>query len=224
MRINRSKINGMLLFFSIFPACEFDKKIDIKNSDATFAEDGLLVNKTLRLMTPEQFVKIISSALKYDDQSVLQALIDRYGVALGGVDFRVAMHRNQIPSGQSQLSIRRLAWDISTEIIKRDVDLQSLGKPGLSLNKVVIAVDRPTVSQDFLLPPEALLAIKEGEERFTQQINDLYWLLLARPPSSAELEHLKSTFVQVVAEEGSAESAWRVLLYAVLASMEFWNI
>lgn len=213
-------VSGSIAMFG----CQFEQALELSEEQKRYEDDGLLVNKNLRLMTPEQFFRNVRTALKFEDSDKLERLQREYGVALGGVDFRVAFKRNRVPSGQSQLSIRRISWDIADEVVRRDVNAQRDGDRADFLNIVRIAVDRPTVPDDYLFPPEILLAIEEGEKRFIEQLRSIYWQLLSRPATDAEIKLMTQTFSEVVASEKSAEAGWKVLLYMVLASMEYWNI
>lgn len=204
--------------------CRCDQQFLASELEAEYEDDGTRTNKALRLITPEQFVQNVASTLRYNDQAKLDDIIQRHAVALGGVDFQSAHKRNRTPTGQAQLTIRRLAWDIAEEVVNREASLQSSGEKAETFEFSTIAVDRPRVPSDYLQPPEIQLAIKEGEERYQKQIDKLYWLLLSRPPSPAELDLHANTFLKFMELEDSATDAWTASLYIILASMEYWNI
>ena len=217
---------SIAIFIAIFlvSSCEFSKNVLFGEKEATYENDNQIVNKNLRLITPEQFVIQLDQALSFRDEAMIRKIKEEYGVALGGIDFKSALVRNRTPSGQAQLAIRRLSWDISEMVIERDLLLQAKGETGLGLSIAKIAVDRPKEDSDYFLPPEVVIALEEGEERFYRQLDDLFWRLLSRPPSIEETKTLTETFMQVMKEEKSGDAAWKVVLYTIMASMEFWNI
>lgn len=204
--------------------CKYSKGLFAKDKGATYEDDGTRVNKSLALMTPEQFTENIASALGYDEPRDLAAIMADKAVALGGVDFQSAHVRNRTPTGQSQLTIRRLAYDTAKKVVARDARLRLEKKPPLTFTIANVAVDRPFVAEDIRLPPEVQFAIREGDKRYREQLDDLYWRLLSRPPSDQEITIMTELFSATLASEGSAAAAWTGVVFVLLASMEYWNI
>lgn len=209
----------------LLSGCQCNRRKEAAKEGAVYEDDGARVNKTLGLITPEQFTGHIAAALGYDDPNAIANILEDKGVALGGIDFRTAKQRTHTPTGQSQLTIRRLAWDIAAQVVGREVYLSATeGKEPLVFTKCDINVDRPELPGDQRLPPEVQFAVGESVQRWRDQMEDLYWRLLARPPSEQEMVVMKDLFATTLDNENSQAAAWQAVLYVLLASMEYWNI
>jgi hypothetical protein len=204
--------------------CQLEEQLRGKESGATYLDDGGRINKQLGMITPEQFADNLAVALSYHDKSTLREILADKMVALGGVDFRFAKERNHTPTGQSALTIRRLAWDIAHKIVERDAAAQAKKETPQALTIAQVAVDRPLVPDDLRLPLELQIPLQEGDERFRAQLDDLYWRLLSRPPTDAEREAMSQLFLTTGSLEGDARAGWTSVLFVLLASMEYWNI
>ncbi len=207
-----------------FESCQCSKRILSQPQGATFADDGARINKELSLITPEQFSANIGAALGFDEPYYVNAIVNDKSVALGGIDWRTSFRRNRIPTGQSQLTIRRLAWDIAKRVVERDAHAIASHTQPRAFTIANVAVDRPFLDQDIRLPPELQYAVRDGDERYRAQLDDLYWRLLSRPPTDQEVSIMTDLFITTVANEGSALTGWQAVLYVLLASMEYWNI
>lgn len=212
------------LVLAVASGCRYSKDLFAKEKGATYEDDGTRSNKSLGLITPEQFTGNIAAALGANDERKLRRIMRDKAVALGGVDFRSSEHRNRTPTGQSQLTIRRLAWDTAKDVVERDSRLRLQGQPPVALTIANVAVDRPFLPEDIRQPPEVQFAIQEGDKRFREQLDDLYWRLLSRPPSDAERKIMTDLFIRAIEEEGSTVAAWTGTVFVLLASMEYWNI
>jgi hypothetical protein len=204
--------------------CSCDRRGALSTPQAGYEDDGARINKPLGLITPEQFAGNVASALGYDDPEALDAILRDKAVALGGVDFRAAQRRSRTPTGQAQLTIRRLAWDIARAVVDRDVLRRTQNEPARTFLLANITVDRPELDDDRHLPPEAQIAVKDSNRRYHAQIEDLYWRLLSRAPKDEERAIMNDLFLAVLKQESSTIAAWKAVLYALLASMEYWNI
>lgn len=214
----------VLCIGGIIVGCQVAEGLLSKKQGTTYQAEGIRINKTFGLMTPEQFVENIKSSLNFDDEYLLESIMSDHLLALGGVDFRTVKQRSHIPSGQSQLTIHRLAWEIAQKVVETDVILEGKKEPPRAFTEVTIAVDRPYLPDDIRLPPEIQFSIKQGDRRYHAQLNELYWRLLSRPPSDAEVENMTKLFIQTLASENSAVASWKAVLFVLLASMEYWNI
>ena len=216
-----------LAWLCLVPAlagCDVTSQLKGKTAAATYVDDGARINKRLGLITPEQFLGNIRSTLGFDDQYVLSDVLRDKMVALGGVDFREATTRRRTPTAGTALTIRRLAFDIASKVVEADANAAAAGKPGKTFQIASVGVDRPLNAADLRLPAELQIALKEGDQRYRRQLDDLYFRLLSRPPSDAETQTMSSLFATVAGAESDARVGWTAVLFVLLASMEYWNI
>ena len=132
------------------------------------------------------------------------SLIDQFGVALGGVDFLTTESRDFLTRGHTILVAKVIAWRAARDIVEYD-----LNNPGSTALFNTCDVSSTESSQSC----------------FKDQIEDIFWRIFSRPPSSEEHAKLKSFFSAVKTQEsGSSSKAWMAVLYALMATMEFWHI
>lgn len=199
------------------------------------------------MMTPEQFSRQMNKALGYRRISTVglaserDHLVSDNALALGGVDFEGAMHRDPTPTVQSLLTIRSMAFSIAEDLVRAEAQRQNQAvatatetsllsvlsakqKAALIFSKVDLSSDRPFVEADFALPAEQQASHRAAAERWENQLIDLYWRLLQRPPRADEVAALGKSFAVVAKAEDSPTKAWILTLYGLLVSMEFWNL
>ena len=182
------------------------------------------------LLAPEQFSDMIEKSLSLrlgwtDNHGRFFDLVkQQLAVPLGGVDFLTSSQRNHLPKVQTHLIARRLAWEIAQVIVWREVD-PNHPDPKQIFDHCNIVEDRPFRASDANQSSDAQQAIREGELRWENQLNDFYWRLLSRPPSQEEISMMKVAFLQVTAEyNGWNPPGWAIILYTILASSEFWYL
>ena len=64
----------------------------------------------------------------------------------------------------------------------------------------------------------------ESEQRWAMQLEELYYRFYARAPTDAERAAVRKAFLVSMQHEGYPPSAWVIVLYALLASEEFWHV
>lgn len=182
-------------------------------SDAVFA-------LSLRL-APEQVSRQLYAATGYrlgwtnpQTGRFFDVIIDVYAVTLGGVDFRSTHIRDPLTKVQTVLMVRTIAWNFSKFLIWKEME-----KP--DADRVFFVHTHPLADD----PGTA-----EGRERWTRQIEEIYWRLFSRPASDDEKQALLNAFNDLTAAYPGKEPwerrfmAWAGLLYALFSAMEFWSI
>jgi hypothetical protein len=172
----------------------------------------------LTRMPPEQLSNNIMSALDYgpelrDDDNetgqTLDYLVLGYGVPLGGIDFLSAQRRDPTTKAQTLLIARLVAWEIAQAAVWKEHELD----PG----------DRVVFTRCDL-KTDAPGGDAESEQRWAMQLEELYYRFYARAPTDAERAAVRKAFLVSMQHEGYPPSAWVIVLYALLASEEFWHV
>jgi hypothetical protein len=187
----------------------------------------------LTRVTPEQLSNNIVAALNYgaepnelrwnDDHSgqthdYLQLL---FGVALGGVDFETAAIRDPTTKAQTLLVSRVIAIQLAGAGIWKD--WQKPAGSRVIFNKCDMSADRPFRSSDNELPAAAQADVRAGEERWTTQVEELFYRFYSRPPTAPEIAAVKTAFNEGMDAEGYPLAGWIPVVYALMASQEFWH-
>lgn len=188
---------------------------------------------SLSRVTPEQLSNNIVAAINYgsdpdelrwDDQfsgqthDYLQLL---FGVALGGVDFETASIRDRSSKAQTLLVSRVVAIQLASAGIFKDWQKPSGSR--VVFNKCDMGADRPFRSTDAALPLNMQDDLREGEMRWTEQVEELFYRFYARPPTATELAAVKTAFNAGMDAEGYPLAGWVPVVYALMASQEFWH-
>lgn len=183
------------------------------------------------LLTPEQVSRTMLLALDYKDgwTDEIFGFNDRIlrllSVPLGGVDFVTNSVRERNPKVQTHLVIRMVAWQTAAGIVWREgSDNHPDPKTLFTLSN--INEDRPYRAEtDDAGGSQWVLSVKEGEQRWQDQLTDLYWRLLSRPPTEPEIALIKNAFLNAMDQyNGWIAGAWIPVIYALLSSTEFWNL
>ena len=194
---------------------------------STASGASLVSDHSLSRLSPEQYYLLIKHGLNYDLEWLNSdgiAVNDNMLVALGGVDFSSAHQRDAIPRVSTALIIRSVAWQVADAVVWRDESFEvghaSAPDTKQVFTKVTLTEDRPLNAADASLAPEELQTAQQREERWFQQLNDLYLRLYGRNAADSERQMMKSAFNQMLESENYPPAAWRGLLFAMLASAE----
>ena len=166
-------------------------------------------------MVPEQMSNTILSNLgvRLWEGSDIDPIVDFFGVALGGVDFQSNFERDTSAKIQTLLVARSLAWMVSVKLVFDESDKVNGAQTPVVFNQALLFEDTPD---------------NDGSGRWNEQLTEIYWRLLARPPTEAEISLHRDLFNQVLVENGVGENwppfGWMAVFYAILASEEYWNI
>jgi len=148
---------------------------------------------------------------QYDNDTgqTLDFLLLGYGVQLGGVDFATASRRDPTTKGQTLLVSRLLAWELARAAVWKDHEKPDADRK--IFTKVAFKTDRPDAGG-------------EEELRFYLQVEELFFRFYARPPTDAEKVAVRAAFDAAVQKELYPPKAWIIIVYALLASQEFWHL
>lgn len=166
-------------------------------------------------LTPEQISRQIKQSLAIDmgwtddDGRFHDSLVEGYGVPLGGIDFVSAHKRDPTPKVQTLLLVHRIAYDVADAVVWRE------SRPD---NEGTVVFQHCHLNKDF---PGSNASM---DARWMAQLEDFYWRLLARPPTAAEKALVRATAIDIMQREKSPPTVWRLVLYALLSSQEFWTI
>jgi hypothetical protein len=183
----------------------------------------------LALLSPEQLSKIFKSRLNYqtgwtDGKGVFHdAIVETFAVSLGGVDFENAFERDPSPKVQTILVSRTIAWRAAAEFVWWESDPVAAKKT--DRQRVLTIADLKT---DF--PAEAADSFKSAkdlkgrDERWRNQLVALYWKLLARPPSTVEIQLCANAFAATMKSQSWPPLGWQIIVYSLLSTSEFWTL
>jgi hypothetical protein len=180
---------------------------------------------------PEQLSQNIKSLGFFDGHEVansytgdnLDLLTLVYGVPLGGIDFETSSRRDPLTKAQTVLVSRTVSYSFALQIFYKDFHRP----PGerLIFTSCDINHDRPFgLAGDSAMSTPWQDHIKKGEVRWRAQVDDLFWRFLSRPPSESEMEAVKELFFAALEDQNWTGGGWSALLYALLASEEFWHL
>jgi hypothetical protein len=162
---------------------------------------------------------------RYDDMYAGQRidyLLVQFGVPLGGVDFVTATRRDVSTKAQTLLVARVVASRLAVAAVWKEWERE----PGerVVFTKCDMQTDRPWRASDAEGTTAEKTAARAADGRWAAQVEELYFRFYARPPTSAELDAVRAAFLAVYAEEGYPGGAWVAVIYALLASEEFWHV
>jgi hypothetical protein len=184
----------------------------------------------LTRITPEQLSKNLirttnfGTEFQYADPNAgqtLDYLQMLFGVPLGGIDFVTAARRDPSTKAQTLLVSRVIAWQYANIAIWKEWNLAANAR--VVFTECNMGEDRPFQDDDADLPAHIQSDIKEGEERWSAQVDALFWRAYSRAPTAAEKAAVKTAFLDAYNSEGYPQAAWIVVLYAILSSQEFWH-
>lgn len=186
----------------------------------------------LTRLTPEQLSNDLGDAVNFGPDELrvtvpelgqtIDYLVTQFGVPLGGIDFVTTSRRDPETKAQTLLVARVVAWQFAGAALWKDHNLAESERRVFT--KCKMETDRPFQPADEALPPVWQAVIREGETRWRAQVDELFFRLYARPPVAAEVEAVKTAFLATFNNEGYAPSGWLTVLYAMLASQEFWHL
>lgn len=203
----------ILCFLSSFTSCKCQK--EEKTDEAYQSDASSTLTPAVMRLTPEQISKQIKQALDFDigwtdqDGRFHDLLVEAYGVPLGGIDFVSAHKRDPIPKVQTLLLVRRIAYDVASAVVWRE------SKPDAT---EAILFQHCTLTEDYPGDDE------DKDARWMAQLEDFYWRLYGRPPTSEEKSLVRSTAIDIMQREKWPPTVWTLTLYALLSSQEFWTI
>ena len=163
-------------------------------------------------LTPEQVRNTLETTLgiswQYGDYNLI---VDAYGVALGGVDFNSTFERDPSAKVQTLLVARGLAWAAAVTFIFQEYNR-------VTSERLIFT----TADMDFDAPDN------NGSANWNAQLVELYWFLLARAPTQAEIDAISQSFTSLRDSNGQGDGwpayGWMGVLYSLLSTEEFWNI
>lgn len=198
---------------------------------ATVEALTLAPGHALARITPEQLAQDLRATVNFGQEfefdvpeigQRLDYLILGFGVPLGGIDFRTAARRDRQTKAQTLLVARVIAWQLAGAALWKEHDTEVSGRKVFT--KCTLETDRPYQESDAASPLGWQVAIREGETRWAAQVDEFFFRFYARPPTPAELEAVKTSFLAGFNNEGYAPAGWLPVLYAMLASQEFWHL
>lgn len=188
---------------------------------------------SLSRVTPEQLSNNVVSAvnfgaepneLRWNDEysgqthDYLQLL---FGVPLGGIDFETSSVRDPSSKAQTLLVSRVIAMLLAQASLGKEWD-KGAGNQ-IVFNKCDFNADRPFRDSDLAASASVQTSIRAGEVRWNDQVDELFFRFYARPPNAAELSAVKTAFLAGMDTEGYPFAGWVPVVYALLASQEFWH-
>ena len=176
----------------------------------------------IQRLTPEQASNRVQAALGFrlgdlpypdDDEVELELELERYdyivdeiGVGLGGIDFDTASVRDPTTHASTLLLVHAVAWQAALESIWADFIAIEQGQSPRFFNQ----------ARGF--------DIDTGDQPdWDNQLDHIYWLILQRPPSGEERTAIAEMFRTETASTSAPLTAWRMVIYTLFASMEFWT-
>jgi len=183
--------------------------------------------------TPEQLSNNIVLALNYgagpdelrfyseDSGQTHDYLQMLFGVPLGGIDFETSSIRDRSTKAQTLLVARVIAMELTQAALYKEY-LKPAGSK-VVFSKCNINEDRPFRDSDNNSPANVQNSIKEGEVRWLEQVEELFYRFYQRPPTTEEVAAVKSAFLIAADAEGYILAGWVSVVYAMLASQEFWH-
>ncbi len=135
-------------------------------------------------------------------------LVKRSRPSLGGIDFAVTFDRDPRPNATTLLSTRSLCAQLSAGLIKQVLD---------DASDVFDTWDPRTHVFDSAHTEVPDL------DAWNTQLRLLYLKLLSRPPSSAEVTLIETTFSKVAHERASYAAAWQATLFSLCSTAEAWH-
>lgn len=167
-----------------------------------------------------------ATELRYDDPTAGQKIdfiVSAFGVPLGGIDFQATSRRDGSTKAQTLLVSRVVASQLAGAALWKDFQLASGSR--VLFTKCDLENDRPFgAAGDGQLNAAWQDAIKQGEVRWQAQVEEFFWRFYSRPPTSSEITAVKTAFIESYDVEGWPPLAWITILYALMASQEFWHI
>lgn len=186
----------------------------------------------LTRVTPEQLGANIRRTLNlhtdftYDDPyagQTIDFLQVLFGVPLGGIDFQTATTRDPGTKAQTLLIARVIAWQFAVMGVWTENDLDQADRKVFT--KCTLEVDRPYFEPwDSWRNETQIAQIREGEARWALQVEELFYRLYSRPPSATETALIKDAFLAALEHQGYPQAGWITVIYAMLATEEFWHI
>jgi hypothetical protein len=164
-------------------------------------------------LTPEQISNQLERVFGWEargqgsDGIDYDIISDNLGVALGGIDYRLASNRDPFPRTQTVLISRMLAWDVANSVIFGHVNPPR--KPKVRIFTIAdLEKDRPD---------------GESAGRWEAQLQDLYWRMFSRAARPEEVQACRNAFL-IIADrhQHGSVSAWITVLYSLLSTTEFW--
>lgn len=149
-------------------------------------------------------------------------IVGALGVGLGGVDYRTVLKRDPRTKAQTLLIARLFAWSVARDSVGTEWGRSESQR--LVFTKCNLESDRPQLPGDSQLSAPLVLAARQSEDRWTEQVRELFWRLYSRPPTNDEITAVRAAFVAAYNEQNVAPYAWMVVIYAMLAAEEYWHI
>jgi hypothetical protein len=187
----------------------------------------------LSRITPEQLSNNIALALNYgagpnelrfyneDSGQTHDYLQMLFGVPLGGIDFETSSTRDPSTKAQTLLVSRVVAMELTQAALYKEW-LKPAGSK-VVFSKCDINADRPFRDDDKSQPVNVQNDTKAGEERWKDQVEDLFFRFYQRPATEEEVDAIKTAFLAASDAEGYILAGWVPVVYAMLSSQEFWH-
>jgi hypothetical protein len=173
------------------------------------------ISTDLTRLSPEQVSNALRQSLGLEltwtagDGRKVDGIVTEYGIPLGGIDFANTFERDPTSQIHTLLTVRLLSWQGAEWIVWKDGELLSKGgSPKL-------------FDSGFLM--WQYIPGSQYEDKWTAQLEKIYWSLLSRAPDAEELALQKAAFTDIASNDNPGV-AWIASIYAILASSEYWNL
>ncbi len=188
----------------------------------------------LTRLTPEQLSNDLAAAANFgaaptefrpylaDIGQNLDYLVLQFGAPLGGIDFVATSRRDPMTKAQTLLVTRVVAWQMAGAAVFKEVNTAASERQ--IFTQCQLESDRPFMDSDRELPEPVQAVVRDGAARWAKQVEELFFRFYARPPTADEVNAVQAAFVSTFQNEGYAPGAWLTVLYALLASQEFWHL
>ncbi len=144
-----------------------------------------------------------------------------FGVPLGGIDFESASIRDRSTKAQTLLVARVVAMQLTQAALYKEWLKPNGAK--VVFSKCDLNADRPFRDSDKNSSVSVQNNIKAGESRWNDQVEEFFYRFYQRPPTEEEITAVKSAFLDAADAEGYNLAGWIAVVYAMLASQEFWH-
>lgn len=168
----------------------------------------------LNRQTPEQVSHFVRQSLGVNLwDSDIDPIVTYYATALGGIDFQSTFERDPQTKVQTLLVAHALAWQVAMTLVFKEYNQPQADR--ILLKHVAIDEDWPDRDS-------------AGADRWQQQLVEIYWRFYGREPNTAEIAAQQSAWLSITQDNGIYNGApafgWVAIVYAMLASQEYWNL
>ncbi len=165
----------------------------------------MFTSTSARLLAPEQFVRHIQAQFGLDLTKPYKgrsSALQRYLLPLGGLDHDTVYERDRQIKVQNLLAAQAIAWEAALRIMEQE--------------------ERPQSAKVFITARPAQITTQHPA--WNPRLQDVFLRILSRPTTPAESSLFEKNFQQLLERNANPVQAWTALVYALLASVEFWSL